>query len=207
VQVTVEEIIDPIAIGDSGATQFIASGLIYRTRRNADGRNGLCVLEIRNRKTQLDVSLGFQVNAHCPWRLNGPGCTESGAQSPSSYSTLTSNITIDGKVISITDAGLQFDLAGTRSWTRGFIRRDNVNIGIFFYDKTTFDGLVAKEFNLVRQPPNEWDGAIVTFFPGCNKQIGDGGCGSTAWDNLEGFGGSGHAIPAYHPVTENPQGD
>lgn len=205
VAVTVEEIIDPANIGDSGSAQFIAAGTIYRTRKNANGKTGLVIIEVRSRKTLLDVALGFQVNAQCVWRLNGPGCNEA-THSPSGYATIGIAIAIDGKVISINDVGLNFDLAGTRSWTRGFIRRDNVNIGIFFYDKATFDGLAAKEFQLVRQAPDEWEGQQVTFFPGCNKEPGDGGCGVTAWDVLEGFGGSGHAIPSYHPVTENPQG-
>lgn len=206
VKVVIQEIIDPTNIGDAGSTQIVESGLIYRTRRNADGKTGLVVIEIRNRKTLLDVSMGFQVNAHCVWRLNGVGCTES-THSPSAYAPRSAAVSIDGKEVSITDNTLIFDLAGTRSWTRGFIRYDNTTIGIFYYDKGTYDGQVAKTFQLVRQPPEEWEGEVVTFFPGCNKQPGDGGCGPTAWDNLDGFAGSGFAIPAHNPITENPQGD
>jgi len=204
VKVQIEEIIDPAKIGDAGSTQFVDSGTIHRCRRNAEGKSGLCVLEVRKEKSVLDVSLAFQVNAHCVWRLNGVGCTEA-THSPSGYVTRDISISIDGKVITINDPGLIFDLAGTRSWTRGFISFDGVNIGIFNYDKSQ-DGNTTKTFQLVRQPGVEWEGQVVTFFPGCTKQIdGDGGCRS-AWDNEEGNGSSGYAIPAYHPVTENPAG-
>lgn len=203
----IAEIIEPARIGDAGNQQIIYRGRVYRTRRNANSRTGLCVLEIRNAKTLLDIPLGFQINAHCAWRLNGVGCTEPGFQSPSLYAPVPSiPISIDGKTISINDTGLDLDLPGSRPWSRGFINRDDVNIGILFYDKTQ-DGTVAKTMTLVRQPPEEWEGEFVTFFPGCTKQIdGDGGC-RDAWDNEEGFAGAGIAIPAYNPITENPAGN
>lgn len=205
VAVQIEEIIDPIKIGDAGSTQVVMRGHVYRTRRHADGITNLCVIEVRNQKSLLDVPLGFQVNANCVWRLNGVGCTES-THSPSGYVTRSEEVSIDGKILSIEDVSLIFDLAGTRNWTRGFVEFDDLRIGIFYYDKATFDGQVTKEFQLVRQPPAEWEGKTITFFPGCTKQIdSDGGCRS-AWDNEEGFGGSGFAIPAYNPITENPAG-
>lgn len=205
VQVVISEIIDPSRAGDAGNTQIVAAGVIRVTRRNADGRTGLVVIHVRNQKTLLDIALGFQVNAHCVFRLNGPGCREPGAQSPSGYTTQSAAIAIDGKQITITDSGLVFDLSLTKTWTRGFIERDNVKIGIFEYDKTQ-DGNTTKLFQLVRQAPSEWEGQSVTFFPGCTKQIdGDGGC-RVAWLNEEAFGGSGFAIPAHNPITENPQG-
>ncbi len=201
----ISEVIEPARVGDSGSERIVYRGRVYRTRRNANGKNGLCVLEIRNTKTLLDVALGFQVNAHCVWRLNGVGCTEPSAQSPDGYATEILPIAIDGKNVTVTDTFLDLDLAGSRSWTRGFINRNDTNIGIMFYDKTQ-DGVVTKEFTMVRQPPVEWEGQLVTFFPGCTKQIdGDGGC-RDAWDNEEGFGGAGFAIPAYNPITENPAG-
>ncbi len=206
VHVSIQEVVNPTAIGDSGIQQFVAAGVIYRTRRNADGKTGLVVIEVRSRKTLLNNSLGFQVNAHCVWRLNGVGCTES-THSPSGYATKAASVAIDGKTVTISDPGLLFDLAGTRSWTRGFLDRDNVKIGIFNYDKTQ-DGSTTKVFQLVRQPPEEWEGLTVTFFPGCSKQAtGDSSCDPTAWDNLEAFAGSGIAIPAHNPISENPSGN
>ena len=204
VAVTIEEVIDPARIGDDGATQFVASGAIYSTRRNADGKEGLVILEVRNKKTLLDTPMGFQINAHCPWRLSGPGCNES-SHGPAGYSPENATVSVDGKQITVQDAGLILDLTGTRSWSRGFIERDNVKIGIFNYDDTQ-NGNTTKVFQMVRQAPEEWEGQVCQFTPGCTKQVdGDGGC-RDAWDNEEGFGGSGTSIPAYSPITENPAG-
>lgn len=204
VAVKITEVIDPTEIGDAGSTKVVATGVIYRTRRNANGKTDLCIIEVRNRKTLLNVALGFQINAHCVWRLNGPGCQET-SHGPDSYNTATVTTTFDGKLLTAADTLLSLDLAGSRTWTRGFIKRDGVSIGIFDYDKTQ-DGNIVKVFQLVRQPPTEWQSQPVEFFPGCTKQIdGDGGC-RDAWDNEEGFGGSGYSIPSYNPITENPQG-
>lgn len=205
VKVEIQEIIDPARIGDAGSSQIVMSGRIYRTRRNADGRSGLCVIEVRNQKSLLDVSLGFQVNTNCVWRLNGVGCTEA-THSPSGYFSKIAPVTFDGKILTANDTALVLDLTGTRSWSRGFVELDNIKIGIFFYDLATFNGQINKDFQLVRQPPEEWQNQTITFFPGCTKQIdGDGGC-RVAWDNEEGFGGSGIAIPAHNPIMENTAG-
>ena len=202
VHVSVEEVIDPTNIGDSGSRQFVESGLIYRTRRNADRKTGLVVIEVRNRKGLLDVSLGFQCNPHCTWRINGPGCNEN-THGPSGFVSRSANITINGTQITVSDPGLVFDMTDTRSWTRGYVTFGGVQIGIFYYDKAQ-DGQTTKVFNLVRQPPEEWASELIVFFPGCTKQLdGSGGC-RLAWDNEEGFGGSGLAIPRHHPITENP---
>ena len=202
--VVVREIIEPARIGDSGSDRVVFRGQVFRTRRNIDGKRDLCLVECRNEKSLLDIKMGFQINPHCVWRLNGVGCNES-THGPSGYLTRFSAITIDGKKVTINDAGLLFDLPGTKSWTRGFIQKNGASIGIQFYDKVTFDGVAAKEFILVKQPPEEWESGTVQFFPGCVKDPEqDGGCGAGAWDNLEGFGGSGRAIPAHNPISENP---
>ena len=204
VAVTIEEIIDPAKLGDSGTSQFVASGVISSTRRNANGKAGQVVLEIKNRKTLLDVAMGFQINAHCPFRLNGPGCNES-THGPTGYATVFHAVSVDGKTLTANDLGLVLDLTDTRSWTRGFVEFNNIKIGIFNYDDTQ-NGSVTKVFQMVRQPPVEWGGQTVLFHPGCTKQIdGDGGC-RDAWDDEEGFGGSGISIPAYNPISENPAG-
>jgi len=205
--VIVQEIIEPTRIGDSGNTRTIFRGQVFRTRRNAKSQSGLVIVECKNDKALLDVKLGFQVNAQCVWRLNGPGCTEGVSQSPSGYVTRTFPIaSIDGKKITISDPGLGLTLAGTRSWTRGFIKKNGAVIGIMHYDKTVQDPLSVKELTLIKQPPVEWLTGSVVLQPGCTKNpTGDGGCDPTAWDNHPGFGGSGLAIPAYNPISENPQ--
>jgi len=203
--VQVQEVIEPARIGDAGNTRTIFRGQVFRTRRNAKKQPGLVVIECKNDKALLDTKLGFQINAHCVWRLNGPGCNES-SHGPSGYTTVNRAITsIDGKTISVDDAGNALDLTGTRSWTRGFIKKNGAVIGIQYYDKAQ-DGLgTPKVFSLIKSPPVEWLTGTVEFFPGCTKQIdGDGGC-RDAWDNEEGNGSSGYAIPAYNPITENPQ--
>lgn len=204
VSVVIEEIVEPARIGDSGSDQFVAVGVISSTRRNANGKEGQVVLEIKNRKTMLDIAMGFQINAHCPFRLNGPGCNEA-THGPTGYAPAFGTVTIDGKTLTVNDAGLLLDLTNTRTWTRGFVEFNNIKIGIFNYDDAQ-NGNVTKVFQMVRQAPVEWEGQSVLFHPGCTKQIdGDGGC-RDAWDVEEGFGGSGIAIPAYNPISENPAG-
>lgn len=204
-RINVLEIIHPTNIGDASSTKYVASGRLYRCVRNVDGKTGLVALEVRSEKSLLDVRLGFQITAHCPWRLNGKGC-RGPTWGPSGYSTAVVGITIDGKVVIANDTGLVLDRSGSQSWTRGFLEKDGARVMIFYYDKTQ-DGNTTKHFLMSRQPPAEWDGENVTFYPGCTKEIdGDGGC-RDAWNNEEGFGGSGIAIPAHNPITENPQGD
>lgn len=204
VEVVIQEVIDPVDIGDAGTEQFVFKGRILRTRKNADGKNGLCVLECVTQKGDLNVKLGFQINPNCTWRLNGPGCNES-SHGPTGYDTQAMTITIDGKQVIVSDPLLLLDRSSTQTWARGFIKRDDKAVGIQYYDKAQ-DGNTSKTFIMVRQPPDEWDGQSVTFFPGCTKQIdGNGGC-RVAWDNEEGWGGSGYAIPAYYPIAENPYG-
>lgn len=205
--VVAQEVIEPTRIGDSGNTRTIFRGQVYRTRRNAKSKSGLVIVECKNDKALLDVQLGFQVNAQCVWRLNGVGCNEPGGQFPFGYNTLTFPIaSIDGKKITVADPGLAMALANTRSWTRGFIKKNGAFVGIQHYDKAVQDPLAVKEFTLIKQPPVEWLTGTVEFHPGCTKNVsGDGGCDDTGWDNIEGFGGSGIGIPAYNPITENPQ--
>jgi hypothetical protein len=201
--VIVKEIIEPARIGDSGSTRVVFRGQVFRTRRNVDGKRDLCLVECKNQKALLGTKLGFQVNANCVWRLYGTGCREVGSHGPSGYTWWNPAITIDGKKVIVNDAALVLDLAGTRTWTRGYLKKNGATIGIQYYDKSQ-DGSVTKEFILVKQPPIEWETGTVTFYPGCTKQIdGDGGCRS-AWNNEEGFGGSGYAIPSYNPIMENP---
>jgi hypothetical protein len=110
---------------------------------------------------------------------------------------------IDGKEITI--AGGSTDLVTDKSYTRGFLEINNTKIGVQFYDKVTQTGMDPKILILVRQAPADWISKTVTLVPGCTKELdGLSGC-RLGYLNEEQFGGSGHAIPAYHPVMENPQ--
>lgn len=203
-QVKVEELIDPTRPGDSSSRDVVINGQIYRTRRNVGKERGKVIIEIKNAKDQLDVPLGFACNPFCAWRLNGPGCNES-SHSPSGYVFRDATASLDGKILRVTDNILNLDLPGSRSWSKGYVSRGGVNIGIRYYDKAQ-DGQAAKSFQLVQQPPAEWEGQVVTFRPGCTKSVdGPGGC-RDAWANEGGFSGMAIATPGYNPITENPQG-
>lgn len=198
VSVELRERIDPTFPSDSARNLVLFSGDIDRTLRNFNGRNDLVKIECTNFKSRLETPMAFPCNHHCGWRLNGPGCNES-THGPVGYTTAARTVSvIDGKLVTVTGSTV---LTGTKSWVRGFAEFDGLTIGIMQHDPVG----APQDFILVTQPPEEWLGQAVTFSPGCSKLIDDPtGC-RDAWDNEEGFGGSGFAIPPYNPIVENPQ--
>lgn len=206
VDVLIEERTDPAQFGDAATEQKPFRGRVLRAGRNLGGRKNFVRLQVQNEKASLDSPLGFPVNAHCPWRLFGPGCASQTAPTFGPQFATETKLgvvtAIDGKIITVAGS---LDLGTDKTYTRGYLEFNNIKIGVQFYDKAAQDGMDPRELTLVRQAPVEWISSQIRLVPGCSKELdGEGSC-RDAWANEEQFGGSGFAIPSYHPSLEDPQ--
>jgi len=156
-------------------------GRVTRVTRNYQNPERV-LIEVLTIKQRIDMPLGIPANPQCAWVFGGRQCR---VVVPTSEGTVDG---IDGKTITIT--GL--DAVSDRTWHRGYVQRNGLRILIREWVSGT-------AFELVREPPADWDGEDVTVFAGCDKSIET--C-RARWDNEANFGGFGYAIPAYSPNWE-----
>ncbi len=160
-------------------------GTVVRAIRNPEGKSKMVRLECLPSKGLLSTAMGIVVQNQCPWIFGQRGCgIDTGPLKESG--TIDS---IDGKKVTV--SGLTTTTTD-RYWHRGFVERDGLKIGIREY--TT-----GNEFELIREPPSDWEAQVGIFTPGCDKYIET--C-RARWDNESNFGGSGYAIPNVHPIIE-----
>lgn len=192
VVVTVREM--SIATDDGSGPQIITlfAGRLINTRRNPASRTESVRLIAVHSKARLAIALGMPANHHCVWTFTGRGC----AVSPVALAETGTITSIIGKVATIT--GLADHSADTtgRYWHMGYLEIAGLRITIRDWQIAT-----PTVFQLAKEPPAGWASASVSVFPGCDKTIET--C-RARWDNEENFGGFGYAVPAYHPVYENP---
>jgi len=169
-------------------TTFI--GEIGRAVRNAQGRKDRVKFEINNEKYRLKAAMGLPANHQCVWTFGDTKTCEYDAVAVRETGTLTvvdlTHVTISGLSVPPT--------VDATYWVRGRVIYEGVELTIRKWDE-------ADAFHLVRRPPDSWDGQTVTVQPGCDKSRET--C-EDRWSNLLRFAGAGYAIPAYHPVIENP---
>lgn len=192
VRVTLSEM--SIAADDGSGPQTIVLfvGKLTNVRRNPGGHSESVRLIAVHSKARMAIPLGLPANHHCVWTFTERGCAKSpvGLRESGTLTVLT------GKVATIT--GLADHSADTTSryWHMGYVEKDGLRITIRDWEQAA-----ATTFYLAKEPPASWVGATVRVFPGCDKTIET--C-RARWSNEANFGGFGYAIPAYHPVYENP---
>jgi hypothetical protein len=167
---------------------------LVRGARNASGQPGVGVLEFLPIKARLNGRLGIAAYPRCAWTFGDATC---GIDVPELVETATI-ASISRKKITLTnpDDAAVVTSKGAGYWHRGLVGFDD-GLAIGIRDWT--DG--SYEFELLREPPAAWEGALVTLRPGCDKTIAV--CRSR-WDNEERFGGFGISIPAFDPTAEIP---
>lgn len=194
--VVVQEIQEPVGPIDNGAVVTTFGRFrLARAILNPDGRKGLIRMTFQSYKSRVSgIPLGIPATPRCAWNLGDKTC---GYDLEGNAVTVTID-TVDGKTLTLEDPGEAAVVLGVtdKRWHRGTFSKDGLVIGIRDFEIGNYT------FQLVKEPPPSWNGAVVSIKPGCDKTPET--CHSR-FSNLERFGGFGIAIPAYHPVLDAPQ--
>lgn len=184
VYLTLVEVSVPVGPIDNGTEEVpLGRYRLVRAFRNPEAQAGLIRLEFLSAKGRLNIALGIPAYPACAWTFGDKSCQATPA-------TMQATIAgVDRKRIVFTDPDAAV-LAG--DWHRGTVSFGGLSLGIRSWD--------GYEFELIREPPPAWNGALVTLREGCAKSLE----ACEAKDNVEHFGGIGLKIPAFHPIMESP---
>lgn len=177
---------DPLASGGP-TSRIMFGGRVSKTTRNKSGNKGLIAIEVSGPRSLLQYPVGLQCNPLCPWILADLNCKK--------------NITSMSSVRTVTAI-----TAGTTVHFGTALVAPGTDWQFYFYGEMRLRGLGIMilgsdhggvKFYLADPPPPEWIGENVTVFPGCDHQPQT--C-EDRFTNIGNYGGSGYAIPYYHPV-------
>lgn len=171
-------------------------GRLSRAVRNYGGQGGRTMLEFSTPKVRLGVPLGMQANHHCV-NIFGDDSRDSG--NPGTQCTIDlSGLSSTGTVTAI--QGKRLSLSGVttpggraRYWHKGSVEIGGTRIQIREWTSAS-----PAHFHLANFPPQEWDGQIVTLYPGCDLSIAT----CREWSNEDNFNGFGIEIPSRNPTYE-----
>lgn len=187
--------------------------------RNPDGHRRTVRLRCFTDKQRLERELCMPADHQCVWHLFGPGCTtvntntgppsaptQGQLQGPlvEDYISACAVDTIDGTTVTVTDL-MDVGTSNGDLWQAGYLEHRGLRIGIRDWDKDATTpqggGLVTTDFQLVKQPPPSWLGAVVRAVPGCPKFVEE--C-RLRYDNEKNICNPGAGIKPYNPMIESP---
>jgi hypothetical protein len=192
--------VEEIDVDDALVRRILAWGEILErdfvlgTAAPGDGGGGGVVdARCATLKHKLRASLGLIASPICNW---DPGRGECARTMTLEEISTTGVVTaIDGLVVTIdvlTTNPVMRGVAQPSGWARfGAVRRGSILLDVLDHDTASGKALLSAE------PPAGWIDRLVTVTAGCP---GDAAACAARFNNIERFGGYGHALPDYNPA-------